>query len=67
MIIYGTKNGTIGAIELTKDEAIVLWEVDFTFEGKSAVTHIKVAQLKEGTDNILVSRDCGLIEVYTYS
>jgi hypothetical protein len=43
LIIYGTKNGTIGAVELTKDEAIVLWEVDFTFEGKSAVTHIKVA------------------------
>jgi len=31
LIIYGTKSGNIGAIELTKDEAIVLWETDYTF------------------------------------
>lgn len=42
-MIYGLKNGGIGALELTKDEAVVLWETDFTLEGKAAVSHIKVA------------------------
>lgn len=40
MLIYGLKNGSIGAIELTKDEGIVLWEYD-VMDSKSAVAHIK--------------------------
>lgn len=67
LIVYGTKSGSIGAIELTKDEAIVLWETDFTFETKSIVSHIKVAQLKEGTQNIVVTREDGLIEIHSYT
>lgn len=43
LLVFGTKAGSIGAVELTTDEAIVLWECDFTFDGKSSVSHIKVA------------------------
>ena len=48
LLIYGLKNGSLGAVELTSDEAVVLWEADFAFEGKAAVSHLKVAQLQEG-------------------
>jgi len=58
------KNGSIGAIELTKDEAIVLWEYD-VLDSKSAVTHIKCEQFIE--QNIILARDTGEIEIYTYS
>jgi hypothetical protein len=64
LIVYGTKQGNIGAIELTKDEAIVRWETDFAFENKSAVSHIKVASLKEGALHLVLSREDGVIEVY---
>ena len=67
LLVYGTKSGNIGAIELTADEAIVLWETDFAFEGKSIVSHVKVASLKEGALNACVSREDGSIEVYSYS
>lgn len=69
LIVYGTKNGNIGAVELTKDEAIVLWETDFTFEKKSGVSLIKVASLSpdEGPNHLIVTRDDSHIEVYTFS
>jgi hypothetical protein len=67
VLIYGTKSGGIGAIELTQDEAIVLWECDFTFDGKSPVSHLKVAQLREEQNHIVISRDDGTIEIFTYS
>lgn len=67
LLVYGTKSGNIGAIELTSDEAIVLWETDFAFENKAIVSHIKVASLKEGVQNICVSREDGSIEVYSFS
>jgi len=67
LLVYGTKSGGIGAVELASDEAIVLWEVDCTFEGKSAVSHIKVAQLQEGQQHVVLTRDDGTIEIYSYS
>ena len=47
LLIYGLKSGGLGALELSNDEAVVLWEVDFTFEGKAPVAHLKVAQLQD--------------------
>lgn len=68
ILIYGTKNGGIGAIELNSDEAILLWETeDFRFGEKAAITHIKVASLKEGSSNLILTREDGMIEVYTYN
>ena len=52
---------------MTNDEAVVLWEADFSFEGKSPVSHLKVAQLQEGVSNIVVAREDGLIEVFTFN
>jgi hypothetical protein len=66
-LIFGLKNGGIGALELTNDEAVVLWESDCSNEGKAAVSHLKVAQLQEGVQNIVVTREDGLIEIFTYS
>ena len=45
LVIYGLKNGGIGALELTNDEAVVIWEADYSLKGKAAVAHLKVAQL----------------------
>lgn len=67
LLIYGLKNGGIGAIELTTDEAVVLWESDFSFEAKAASSQIKVAQLQDNVNNIIVAREDGMIEVYTYT
>lgn len=64
MLIYGLKNGSIGAIELTKDEGIVLWEYD-VMDSKSAVAHIKCENFVD--QNIILARDSGEIEVYSYS
>ena len=47
MLIYGLKSGGLGALELSNDEAVVLWEIDFSFEGKAPVAHLKVAQLQD--------------------
>ena len=63
LLIYGCKNGRMGAIELTKDEAIVLWENEV--HGKSSISHIKADSL--GDQNIVLARDSGDIEVYTYT
>jgi hypothetical protein len=67
LIVFGTRNGGIGAIELTRDEAIVLWETESVFDTKSAVYHIKVAQLASVNYNIVVTREDGLIEIFTYN
>jgi len=67
LVVYGTKSGNIGAVELTEDEAIVLWETDYSFENKSIVTHVKVASLKEGISNICLTRDDGAIEIYSFT
>lgn len=64
MLIYGLKNGSLGAIELTKDEAIVLWEYD-VMDNKSAISIIKCENLVE--QNIILARDGGEIEVYNYT
>lgn len=66
ILIYGTKNGNLGAIELTPDEAIVLWETDFNIS--SGISLLKVARLSQtGNDHAIVSRDDGTLEVYEYS
>jgi len=67
LLVFGTKSGNIGAIELTIDEAIVLWETDYQFENKSIVTHVKVASLKDGVNNICLTRDDGSIEIYSFT
>lgn len=67
LLIFGLKNGGIGALELTNDEAVVIWESDCSIEGKAAVTQLKVAQLQDGVQNIIVTREDGLIEIFTYT
>jgi hypothetical protein len=64
LIIYGCKNGSIGALELTKDEAIILWENDC--DHRSAVSLIKVDQLAK-KDNIVLTRESGEIELFVYT
>ena len=57
LLIFGLKNGGLGALELTNQEAVVLWESECSLEGKAAVSHLKVAQLQED----------GVIEIFTYT
>ena len=67
LLIFGLKNGGLGALELTNQEAVVLWESECSLEGKAAVQHLKVAQLQEGVQNIIVTREDGVIEIFTYT
>lgn len=59
-MIYGCKNGSIGAIELTKEEAITLWEL----EGEGSVSLLCCDSLKE--QNICLVRENGEIELFAY-
>ncbi len=44
ILLYGLQNGNIGAIELSRDEAVGLWELDCNSEeNKAPVSHLKVA------------------------
>ena len=48
ILIFGLQNGNIGAIEVTSDEAILLWEIECSQdEDKAPVSHLKIAQLKD--------------------
>lgn len=38
LLCYGLKNGNIGALELSKEEAIHLWEVDCQDDGRAPVS-----------------------------
>ena len=67
LLIYGSKSGNIGAIELMQDEAIVLWETDFAFENKGIVSHIRIAPLKENETNFCLAREDGCLEIYSFS
>ena len=58
-------NGNIGAIELGHDEAIVLWEVDYSEQTKAPVSIVKVATLKNAL-HLVVVRDDSTIEVHRF-
>ena len=67
LILYGLKNGAIGAMELQTDEAIVLWEIQ-AGQGQSTagVSLIKVAQLRENQPlSCIIVREDSSIEIYS--
>ena len=59
----------MGAVELSIDESILLWEIDCNADDdKAPVSHIKVAPLKENANaNIILVRDDSTIEIYKFS
>ena len=65
MIIYGLRNGTIGALELTltEDEAVILWEEECE---AAPVSVIKTTELS-GQQHLILSRDDGTIEMYLFN
>lgn len=66
IICYGLTNGNIGAIELGRDEAIVLWEVNCSADQRKApVSIVQVATLKESL-HLVVVRDDSTIEVHKF-
>ena len=68
LLLYGLQNGNFGAIELSEDDSILLWEYDSHIEGNRApITHIKVAELKENqSPSIILVRDDSSIEIYKF-
>lgn len=69
ILMYGLQNGNIGAVELSRDEAVGLWELDCNSEeSKAPVSHLKVAQLKEGQPECcIIVREDSSIEIYKFS
>ena len=66
IVCYGLANGNIGAIELSREEAIVLWEVDCSADQpKAPVSIVKVAALKDSL-HLIVVRDDSTIEVHKF-
>lgn len=70
VIGYGLKNGTIGCVELTRGEPVVLWSLDGSQMNSSTVSVLTICKLfqeeNEGFFNMIVGRDDGSIEVYSF-
>lgn len=65
-IIYDTSDGKIGAIELGLDEPIPKWELPNTkkMSGVSCLDNYDITN--DGTVDLIVSREDGVVEVYSY-
>ena len=65
---YGLKNGALGLIELTSEDAIILCEIEP--DNRSPAAIVRLFDLKNQT-HLVVARDDGSIELYwindTYS
>lgn len=65
-ILYGTSDGKIGAIELGLEEPIPKWELpnDKKHSGVSCLDSYDITN--DGTVDLIVSREDGVVEVYSY-
>lgn len=65
---YGLRNGGIGCVELTRDEPVVLWSLEGMQTNGSAVAVVKTCNLEpeSGYHSLIVARDDGSIEIYSY-
>lgn len=64
VLVYGLRNGCIGAVELSGDEAVVLWECEWMME-RSPISYLVADTLLH--QNIALARDSGEIEIHRYS
>ncbi|VDN04159.1 unnamed protein product [Thelazia callipaeda] len=63
-VLYGTKDGNIGLLELPPENGILIWEVPT--KSSSAVTCINCYCLTgRSTPDIIIGKEDGLIEIYT--
>lgn len=65
-MLYGTSDGKVGLIELGLEEPIPKWELpnDKRLSGVSCIESFDITN--DGVMDLIVSRDDGLIEVYSY-
>jgi hypothetical protein len=66
VIGYGLRNGGIGCLEMTREEANVIWCLEGSQTNGSAVSTIKCGNLSsdEQYHSFIVARDHGSIEIY---
>ena len=64
---YGLKNGGIGCVELTRDEAMPIWSLEGSQTNGSPTAIIKAAgEGSDGSYQFIVGRVDGTIEMYSY-
>ena len=73
IVAYGLRNGSIGLLELTRNEAVTLWSLESSQTNGSPVCAIKAsiinptpAEDEPLTSEVVVARDDGSIEVCSY-
>uniref|UniRef100_A0A915D3S4 BBS7 beta-propeller domain-containing protein n=1 Tax=Ditylenchus dipsaci TaxID=166011 RepID=A0A915D3S4_9BILA len=64
-VLYGTRNGKIGLVDLSPTEGIICLEIDT--KSFSAVTAIDCYRILDssGSPDVIVGKEDGLIEIYT--
>ena len=66
ILAYGLQNGSFGLAEVTKDEVIILWEIDYADMGmpkRSPVSFVQFGPIKD-KNTLVVVRDDNSIELY---
>ncbi|VDM92325.1 unnamed protein product [Onchocerca ochengi] len=64
-ILYGTKDGHLGLIDLLPENGTLIWEI--STKNTSAITCIYCYPIttKESTPDIIIGKEDGLVEIYT--
>lgn len=66
IVAFGLQNGAFGLAEVTKEEVIVLWDIDYTDMGlpkRQPVSFVQLSLIKE-KEHCVVVRDDSAIELY---
>ena len=68
VILYGLKNGGLGCLELTRDEPVILWQIEGFQTNGSGVCNLRGTKLdaEDPSEEVIVGRDDGSIEIYSY-
>ncbi|CAG9536210.1 unnamed protein product [Cercopithifilaria johnstoni] len=62
-VLYGTKDGHLGLVDLSPENGTLLWEI--STNSTSAITCIHCYPMTNGpTPNIIIGKEDGLIEIY---
>ncbi|KAL4003252.1 hypothetical protein ACH3XW_6820 [Acanthocheilonema viteae] len=63
-VLYGTKDGHLGLVDLSPENGTLMWEI--LTKSTSAITCIHCYPMTNGpTPNIIIGKEDGLIEIYT--
>lgn len=63
-VLYGTKNGRLGLVDLQNESGTICWDV--ATQSSGGITVIQCHKITDaGVSDILIGKDDGLVEVYS--